>query len=138
MNRGNLMSVADNQVSKPTMDDAASSSYKPNWFLGLMLCIVAPVFFFADVMWAGNVDGVSLFLLPLSLVAGWIWAVITVGNYARSKGYSKAGFVVFAIFFPLIALIVVLVIQPSTVQREQVAAAILDALGCRGHCRAEV
>ncbi len=60
------------------------------------------------------------------LVALYVAAAIFVGNKAKSKGYSKAGFIVFALFFLPVALIVVLIIQPSTVQREQVAAATLS------------
>ena len=55
-------------------------------------------------------------LLGLALIAYiwfWIWAIIAIGNIAQVKGYSKAGFVIFAIFLPIIALIVALVVQPS-------------------------
>lgn len=52
----------------------------------------------------------------------WIWAVIAIGNLAQTKGYSKAGFVIFAIFVPIIALIVALVLNPSQTQQAQEAA----------------
>ncbi len=64
--------------------------------------------------------------LLAGLIALYVVAAIYVGNKAKSKGYSKAGFIVFALFFLPVALIVVLIIQPSTVQREQVAAATLS------------
>ncbi len=64
--------------------------------------------------------------LLAGLIALYVVAAIYVGNKAKSKGYSKAGFIVFALFFLPVALIVVLVIEPSTVQREQVAAATLS------------
>jgi len=59
-------------------------------------------------------DVLSVFPIFLLLVfGGIIWLAIWIGGRAHEKGYSRAGFVVFGLFFSLIALIVVLVIQPT-------------------------
>ena len=49
------------------------------------------------------------FAVPLAL---YIWLIIWVGKRALQKGYSRAGFTVFTIFLPVIAWIVVLVLDP--------------------------
>ena len=53
----------------------------------------------------------------------WIWAIIAIGTIAERKGYSKAGFVIFAVFLPIFALIVALVLQPSSAKRDEAATA---------------
>lgn len=57
--------------------------------------------------------GFGSLLIPLGLLALYIWLIIWVGKRALSKGYSRAGFTVFAIFLPIIALIVVLILDPK-------------------------
>lgn len=52
-------------------------------------------------------------LLVLALIAVGIWLAIWIGKKAEEKGYSRVGFTIFGLFFTLIALIVVLVIQPT-------------------------
>ena len=81
---------------------------------------------------------ISIILLVLVFIAFWIWAVFAVGEVADSKGYGRAGFIIFAIFFPVIALIVVLVLpqgqSPATVKCPACAEAIKpEAIKCK-HC----
>ena len=51
-------------------------------------------------------------LFLLGMLALYAWLVIWIGKKAEQKGYSRAGFTVLAIFFTLIALIIVLVLKP--------------------------
>jgi hypothetical protein len=54
------------------------------------------------------------YVLPLvALVAFYIWLALWIGKKAEKKGYSRLGFTIFGLFFTVIALIVVLVIQPT-------------------------
>lgn len=57
--------------------------------------------------------GIFSLLLFVVLIGVYIWLIIWVGKRALSKGYSRAGFTVFAIFLPIIALIVVLILDPK-------------------------
>ncbi len=66
--------------------------------------------------------------LILCVVAFWVWMILAVGSVAASKGYSKAGFIIFAIFLPVVALIVALVLQPS--QSKQTAAVSAKMVKC--------
>lgn len=97
----------------------------------------------------GDIGTGLLILACVTYVWFWIWVVIAIGNIAENKGYSKAGFIVFAIFLPLIALIVALVIQPSQMKQTSVAAAVMvkcpmcaeliqpDAIKCK-HCASDL
>lgn len=78
----------------------------------LVVAVVIPilVYLFAWPAWA---TWILTLALVVSVVAFWVWAIIAVGNIAAMKGYSKAGFIIFAIFLPIIALVVALVLQPS-------------------------
>ena len=78
--------------------------------LAVAVVILISVYF---VSWSALVSWILLLALVGSVVAFWVWAVIAVGNIAEVKGYSKAGFIIFAIFLPIIALIVALILQPS-------------------------
>ena len=78
----------------------------------LAVAVVIPilVYLFAWPAWATWI--LTLALIG-SVVAFWVWAIIAVGNIAAMKGYSKVGFIIFAIFLPIVALIVALILQPS-------------------------
>jgi hypothetical protein len=56
--------------------------------------------------------GIFSLILFVAFIALYIWLIIWVGKRALSKGYSRAGFTVFAIFLPIIAWIVVLILDP--------------------------
>ena len=58
----------------------------------------------------------------VAYVCFWIWVIIAIGNIAQNKGYSKAGFVIFAIILPFVALIVALILQPSQAKQASLAA----------------
>jgi len=77
--------------------------------------------FFQFVGFGDVLRGQTFLLIGGLILFIWftIWLIIAIGNIAQAKGYSKTGFVIFAIFLPLIALIVVLVLQPS--QAKQVS-----------------
>lgn len=97
----------------------------------------------------GDIGTGLLILAGVTYVWFWFWVIIAIGNIAENKGYSKAGFIIFAIFLPLIALVVALVIQPSRVKQTAVAAAAMvkcpmcaeliqpDARKCK-HCGSDV
>ena len=53
-------------------------------------------------------------LLFVALLFFAVWLAIWIGKKAEEKGYSRAGFTIFGLFFTVIALIVVLVIQPTS------------------------
>jgi len=55
--------------------------------------------------------GILLFVVLLVFA---VWLAIWIGKKAEEKGYSRAGFTIFGLFFTVIALIVVLVIQPTS------------------------
>lgn len=110
---------------------------KSNWKLGITVLVVSVI---SLTLWFGASSGtppfnilgesggttVNLFLLLIGVVTYvwfWIWAIIAIGNIAQEKGYSKTGFVVFAIFLPIIALIVALVLQPSQAKENATVAA---------------
>lgn len=62
-----------------------------------------------------NLRGAELLIIIvfLALFAFAIWLAIWIGKRAEEKGYSRVGFTIFGLFFTLIALIVVLAIQPT-------------------------
>lgn len=55
-----------------------------------------------------------LLLLVVLPIAVAVWLAFWIGRKAEEKGYSRVGFTIFGLFFTLIALVVVLVIQPTT------------------------
>jgi hypothetical protein len=60
---------------------------------------------------------VLLLFLLVALIAFYVWVIVAVGSIAAHKGYSKAGFIIFTIFLPVVAIVVVLVLQPSSSQK---------------------
>ena len=91
---------------------------------GVVLLAALPISF-AAMLFVGRFFSFVFFAVLISL---WVWAVSAVGEVAASKGYGKGGFIIFAIFLPLIALIVVLALQPS--QSKQTAAASASMVKC--------
>lgn len=110
---------------------------KSNPVFGIVLFVISLLVTLAGIFIAGTAGygaysalygGFALAGLGLILYAWfWVWAIIAIGNIAAFKGYSKAGFVVFAILLPIVALIVVLILQPSQAKQNAVAAAQLVA-----------
>lgn len=58
-------------------------------------------------------SNILILVVLLGLIAFGIWLAFWIGKKAQEKGYSRVGFTIFGLFFTLIALIVVLVIQPT-------------------------
>lgn len=95
-----------------------------NWF-GLTGSDTPKVFYwFFRLVGFGDTfrGGAVLFYGGLVLLIWFtIWLIIAIGNIAQAKGYSKTGFIIFAIFLPIIALIVALVLQPSHAKQVSIA-----------------
>jgi len=60
--------------------------------------------------------GVLLWIIGVIV---YIFLIVLTMNIARAKGRSALGFGLFAVFVPLIALIVVLIINPSNARINQ-------------------
>ncbi len=67
---------------------AGSAEGKPNWWLGASLWLGLPtVFLVLFVVSIALFDFVALvffIVIPMSLIAGGVWAVLTAGDFARS------------------------------------------------------
>jgi len=92
-----------------------------------------------------NWKGYEFLVFGALLFVVFILLALWIGKKAKEKGYSRVGFTIFALFLPVIALIVVLVIQPtqaaqdkSLVKCSQCAEAIQpQAKRCK-HCGIEI
>ena len=60
-----------------------------------------------------NWKGYEFLVFGALLFVVFILLALWIGKKAQEKGYSRVGFTIFALFFPVISLIVVLVIQPT-------------------------
>lgn len=60
-----------------------------------------------------------ILLILIGLLALFVWLAIWIGKKAEEKGYSRVGFTIFGLLVPLIALIVVLILQPSQQVQQQ-------------------
>jgi len=54
-----------------------------------------------------------ILVLLIGFFALFVWLAIWIGKKAQEKGYSRLGFTIFGLLVPVIALIVVLVLQPT-------------------------
>ncbi len=96
------------------------------------LVLGAGVGFLAHLITGEGFDLLSvLFLLLVVIVAFYVWCIVAVGSIAASKGYSKAGFILFTVFLPWVAIVVVLILQPSSSRRAvEVEAALAKCPAC--------
>ena len=60
--------------------------------------------------------GIIFLLLALGIYAVSIFMTVSV---ARDKGYHRGGFLLFAVFIPIVALIVVAILPPSQFAKER-------------------
>jgi hypothetical protein len=120
---GALLSVAALIGARETSPRSTESLGKSHWVFGIaatamtFFSLILAARFEAQRGRGGTAEGdVATFLWMLAAIGFiwfWIWAIIAIGNIAEVKGYSKPGFIIFAIFFPVISLIVALILQPS-------------------------